>query len=66
MKWNIYTEVIPLMPARQRLFSIALTIPDTAALLEAVDMLEESEHKVQTLWSNVEYPPFLFRRCIHP
>ena len=38
------------MNARQRLFSIALTIPDTAALLEAVDMLAESENKVQKLW----------------
>ena len=44
-----------LMSARQRLFSIALTIPDTAALIEAVDMLGESEHKVQKLWSNVKY-----------
>jgi glycine C-acetyltransferase len=44
-----------LMSARQRLFSIALTIPDTAALLEAVTMLGESEHKVQRLWDNVEY-----------
>ena len=44
-----------LMSARQRLFSIALTIPDTAALVEAVNMLGESEHKVQKLWSNVEY-----------
>ena len=43
------------MQARQRLFSIALTIPDTAALLEAVDMLVESEHLVQKLWGNVEY-----------
>ena len=39
-----------LMGARQRLFSIALTIPDTAALLEAVDMLAESEDKVEKLW----------------
>merc|ERR1711990_1409334 len=44
-----------LMQARQRLFSIALTIPDTAALLEAVTMLDESEHLVQKLWSNVDY-----------
>jgi glycine C-acetyltransferase len=41
--------------ARQRLFSIALTIPDTAALLEAVTMLGESEDKVERLWSNVKY-----------
>jgi len=44
-----------LMGARQRLFSIALTIPDTAALLEAVTMLGESEHLVERLWSNVDY-----------
>jgi len=44
-----------LMQARQRLFSIALTIPDTAALLEAVTMLDESEQLVQKLWGNVDY-----------
>jgi glycine C-acetyltransferase len=44
-----------LMKARQRLFSIALTIPDTAALLEAVTMLGESEHLVRKLWDNVHY-----------
>merc|ERR1712039_84775 len=44
-----------LMQARQRLFSIALTIPDTAALLEAVTMLGESEQLVQKLWGNVDY-----------
>lgn len=44
-----------LMQARQRLFSIALTIPDTAALLEAVTMLGESEDLVKKLWGNVAY-----------
>merc|ERR550532_1253478 len=44
-----------LMQARQRLFSIALTIPDTAALLEAVTMLGESEDLVKKLWWNVDY-----------
>ena len=44
-----------LMHARQRLMSIALTIPDTAALIEAVDMLGESEALVEKLWSNVHY-----------
>merc|ERR1712166_468771 len=44
-----------LMQARQRLFSIALTIPDTAALIEAVDMLEESDHLMTKLWGNVDY-----------
>ena len=41
--------------ARQRLFSVALTIPDAAALLEAVTMLGESERRVEKLWSNVDY-----------
>jgi len=44
-----------LMQARQRLFSIALTIPDTAALVEAVNMLEESDHLMTKLWGNVDY-----------
>ena len=44
-----------LMNARQRLMSIALTIPDTAALLEAVTMLGESEALVDKLWWNVDY-----------
>ena len=43
------------MNARQRLMSIALTIPDTAALLEAVTMLGEaspgrSSHSDTTLY----------------
>jgi len=44
-----------MMNARQRLMSIALTIPDTAALLEAVTMLRESERLVGKLWDNVHY-----------
>eukprot|EP00617_Octactis_speculum_P002392 CAMPEP_0185780008 /NCGR_PEP_ID=MMETSP1174-20130828/97693_1 /TAXON_ID=35687 /ORGANISM="Dictyocha speculum, Strain CCMP1381" /LENGTH=398 /DNA_ID=CAMNT_0028469373 /DNA_START=20 /DNA_END=1216 /DNA_ORIENTATION=+ len=44
-----------LMNARQRLMSIALTVPDTAALLEAVKMLGESEDLVEKLWWNVDY-----------
>jgi len=44
-----------MMNARQRLMSIALTIPDTAALLEAVTMLGESEELVEKLWGNVDY-----------
>ena len=44
-----------LMNARQRLMSIALTVPDTAALIEAVAMLSESERLVDKLWSNVNY-----------
>jgi glycine C-acetyltransferase len=41
--------------ARQRLFSIALTIPDTAAALAAVKILQESEGVVKKLWENVDY-----------
>lgn len=41
--------------ARQFLFSNALTIPDTAALLEAVKILEESDERVKKLWENANY-----------
>ena len=41
--------------ARQFLFSNALTIPDTAALVEAVRILEQSDELVQKLWSNTKY-----------
>ena len=41
--------------ARQYLFSNALTIPDTAALLEAVKILEESDELVKKLWDNAKY-----------
>lgn len=41
--------------ARQRLFSIAPTIPDTAAVLEAVKILSESEEVVKKLWDNTNY-----------
>ncbi|KKR76577.1 MAG: hypothetical protein UU21_C0007G0040 [Candidatus Levybacteria bacterium GW2011_GWA2_40_8] len=41
--------------ARQFLFSNALTIPDTAALLEAVTILEESDELVKKLWDNTKY-----------
>ena len=37
---------------RPFLFSSAMTVPDVAACLEAVDMLEESEELVQRLWAN--------------
>ncbi len=41
--------------ARQRLFSIALTIPDTAAALTAVSILQESDEVVKKLWDNTNY-----------
>ncbi|HSD98675.1 MAG TPA: aminotransferase class I/II-fold pyridoxal phosphate-dependent enzyme [Patescibacteria group bacterium] len=44
-----------MLKARQRLFSIALTIPDTAAALKAVEILLESDAPVKKLWDNVKY-----------
>jgi glycine C-acetyltransferase len=41
--------------ARQRLFSIALTAPDTAAALEAIKILQESDAVVKKLWDNTNY-----------
>jgi len=41
--------------ARPFLFSSAVTPPDTAACLAAVDLLEESEELVEKLWENTAY-----------
>lgn len=41
--------------ARQFLFSNALTIPDTAAVLEGVKILLESDELVNKLWDNTNY-----------
>ncbi|MCB0217603.1 MAG: glycine C-acetyltransferase [Chloroflexi bacterium] len=41
--------------ARPFLFSSALTIPDTAACLQAVDILERSTERVDRLWDNARY-----------
>jgi glycine C-acetyltransferase len=41
--------------ARPFLFSSAVTVPDAAACLEAVDMLEASDDLVKRLWSNAEF-----------
>ncbi len=41
--------------ARPFLFSSATTPADTAACLAAVDLLEESEERVQKLWDNARY-----------
>jgi len=41
--------------ARPFLFSSAVTPADTAACLAAVDLLEESEERVQRLWDNTRY-----------
>ncbi|MBC6937495.1 MAG: glycine C-acetyltransferase [Chloroflexi bacterium] len=40
--------------ARPFLFSSAMTLPDVAACLEAVDMLAESTELVDRLWANAE------------
>ncbi len=40
---------------RPFLFSSALTVPDTAACLAAVDLLEESTELVDKLWANGNY-----------
>jgi len=39
---------------RQFLFSNGLSIPDTAALLEAVNILENSDNEVKKLWDNAK------------
>ncbi len=41
--------------ARPFLFSSAMTAPDTAACLEAVELLEESEDLVKRLWTNATF-----------
>jgi glycine C-acetyltransferase len=43
------------LKARQRLFSIAPTIPDTAASLEAINILLRSDFLVKKLWDNTNY-----------
>ena len=48
--------------ARQRLFSIALTIPDTAAALKAINILQESDTVVKKLWDNVSYIKSEFKK----
>jgi glycine C-acetyltransferase len=40
---------------RPFLFSSAMTIPDVAACIEAVNILEESTEYVDRLWSNTDY-----------
>jgi glycine C-acetyltransferase len=40
---------------RPFLFSSAMTVPDTAACLAAVDLLEESTELVDKLWDNTRY-----------
>lgn len=40
---------------RPFLFSSAMTVPDVAACLEAVDMLENSDELVKRLWNNADF-----------
>jgi glycine C-acetyltransferase len=40
---------------RPFLFSSAMTVPDVAACIEAVNILEESTEYVDKLWSNADY-----------
>lgn len=40
---------------RPFLFSSAMTVPDVAACLAAVDLLEESDELVERLWKNTRY-----------
>jgi glycine C-acetyltransferase len=50
-------EIINWLRQRGRpfLFSSAMTVPDVAACLAAVDLLEESSELVDRLWENTEY-----------
>jgi glycine C-acetyltransferase len=41
--------------ARTNLFSSALTVPDVAANLAAIDIMEESDERVRKLWENGDY-----------
>ncbi len=41
--------------ARQFLFTNGLSVPDTAALIESVKILEESDERVKRLWQNGDY-----------
>jgi glycine C-acetyltransferase len=49
-------EIVEWLRQRGRpfLFSSAMTVPDTAACLEAVNMLEESTELIDRLWSNAQ------------
>lgn len=51
------TETIEWLSQRARpfLFSSAMTIPDIAACIAAVDLLTNSENLVKTLWKNADY-----------
>ncbi len=50
-------EIIDWLRQRGRpfLFSSAMTVPDVAACIAAIDLLEESDEFVQRLWKNTEF-----------
>jgi len=50
------SEIVEWLRQRGRpfLFSSAMTVPDTAACLEAVSILEESTELIDRLWSNAK------------
>ncbi len=50
-------EIIDWLRQRGRpfLFSSAMTVPDVAACIAAIDLLEESDELVQRLWKNTEF-----------
>jgi len=43
------------LKARQFLFSNSLSVPDTAALIKSVEILQESDARVKKLWENGDY-----------
>lgn len=49
--------------ARQFLFSTGITIPDAAALIEVVNILEESDERVKKLWENGNYLKEQFKKA---
>ena len=50
------------MHARQRLFSASLSLADSAAALEAIKILLESDEPVKKLWENTKYMKDEFKR----
>lgn len=49
--------------ARQYLFSTGISIPDAAALIAGVEILEKSDERVKKLWGNGEYLKTEFKKA---
>ncbi len=49
--------------ARQYLFSTGISIPDSAALLKGVEILEGSDERVTKLWANGDYLKAEFKKA---